>query len=282
MLANVIGTNATGTAPLGNAWGVVIGGGAQNNTIGGQTETVGNLISGNTEAGIQILGSGTSDNQVLGNYIGVDATKIIPLGNYYGILIGDGAQDNLVGGAGLAGNLISGNTNLGIQLQDSGTTGNQVLGNVIGTDPTGTTSLGNWSGVGIGGGAQNNVIGGTGSGRNLISGNTHTGMVIEGEGTTSNQVLGNYIGTNLTGTAELGNFYGVLIGLGAENNVIGGTGLARNLISGNTEAGIQIEDEGTAGNQVLGNYIGTDLTGTASLGNKTWGVLIGGGPRTTS
>ncbi len=90
-----------------------------------------------------------------------------------------------------------------------------------------------------------------------------------------NTIEGNFIGTDVSGTNDLGNTgKGIRITNIAANNVIGGaTASARNLISGNDGDGIRIT-VGSLNNQVLGNYIGTDLTGTAELGNSGYGVLI--------
>ena len=86
-----------------------------------------------------------------------------------------------------------------------------------------------------------------------------------------NKVIGNYIGTDVNGTAPLGNSYGIYL-LGGANNTIGGTTAGeRNVISGNTTHGIFIS--GT-GNQVTGNYIGTDASGTADLGNRLSGLIL--------
>jgi hypothetical protein len=86
-------------------------------------------------------------------------------------------------------------------------------------------------------------------------------------------VLGNYIGTDVTGTKALGNRTGVRIV--RPTNTIGGTTVeARNLISGNDFSGVSIESNQAQDNQVLGNYIGTDVTGTQNLGNGSYGVGI--------
>src|SRR5207244_1318885 len=87
----------------------------------------------------------------------------------------------------------------------------------------------------------------------------------------------NYIGLNKAGTAALGNAQGgVQIDTGASGNTIGGpTSGARNVISGNAgAAGISISGAGTTGTVVVGNFIGTDWTGTVTLGNTGAGVLI--------
>ena len=128
-------------------------------------------------------------------------------------------------------------------------------------------------------GARNNTIGGPDLGEgNVISGNGDEGIKIWGSGTRNNVVIGNYIGTDTTGTVALGNGrYGVIIFDGAGYNVIGGsTSGERNVISANSWAGITI---GGDGNRVLGNYIGTDVTGTVELGNGGSGVYVSGAAR---
>ncbi|MGB0383470.1 MAG: beta strand repeat-containing protein [Ardenticatenaceae bacterium] len=272
---NYIGTNVMGTASLGNGHGILIGLGAHNNTVGGEIEEARNLISGNTIVGILIQNEGTSNNRVLGNYIGTNATGTTSLGNPIGVAIGFTAQGNFIGSAGSGRNLISGNAYAGILIQNEGTSNNQVLGNYIGTDSNGTMPLSNDNGVFVTNGAKNNLIGGETQGAgNLISGNRLAGVWLQQGGTNNNQVQGNYIGTDVSGTVSLGNKNGLIIGSGAISNTIGGeTEAARNIISGNIEIGVVLQNTGTSGNQVLGNYIGTDAIGMTSLGNET-GVLI--------
>ncbi|MCK4642480.1 S-layer family protein [bacterium] len=284
IIGNYIGTDCNGTADLGNSQqGIEITGSAQSNTIGGTIAGTRNIISGNDQNGIYIYNSGTDNNVILGNYIGTDVTGTVDLGNsWYGIRIWDGPQSNIIGGT-VAGarNIISGNNNCGIEIYGSGTDNNQVLGNYIGTDVNGTADLGNSSfGIYINGGAQSNIIGGTIAGaRNIISGNNQVGIVIWGSGTDNNIIIGNYIGTDVNGTADLGNGWsGVFIASGATSNTIGGTVAGtRNIISGNDQYGINITDLGTDNNRVLGNYIGTDVNGTADLGNTINGISITGG-----
>jgi titin len=86
-------------------------------------------------------------------------------------------------------------------------------------------------------------------------------------------VEGNFIGTDVTGTAALGNDTGVSIE--GRNNVVGGTDPgAGNLISGNRSSGILIDGTFVTGNVVQGNLIGTDVYGTTGLGNGSNGVLV--------
>jgi hypothetical protein len=280
ILGNYIGTDVSGSMPLGNGeYGVFIGE-ATNNTVGGDTSSVRNLISGNGRVGVWIQSIGTMSNTVLGNYIGTDASGAASLGNgELGVLIHAGAANNTVGGdAPGARNLISGNGQIGVQIEDIGTMSNTVAGNYVGTDASGTASLGNGAyGVLIFAGAANNIVGGDTPGtRNLVSGNGKAGIWIDGEGTSENRVVGNYIGTDVSGNAALANAKcGVFIQNGATNNIVGGhTPGARNLISGNGQAGVGIEDMGTSENQVLGNYIGTNVSGTIPLANAQFGVLV--------
>jgi titin len=265
---NYIGTDVSGTRALANKFvGMYISG--SNNLIGGAAPGAGNLLSGN-DAGAQIFGN---FNRVQGNILGPDVTGTVSLGSRRGLIIfGD---SNLIGGteAG-AGNLISGNTEEGLFIEGNG---NRLEGNSIGTDVSGTHALGNRTvGVYILR-ATNNIIGGKAAGAgNLISGNTSHGILMfQGTG---NQVQGNYIGTDSTGTRALGNFVGVTID-GGSNNIVGGTAAgAGNLLSGNL-AGVLIR--GSSGNLVQGNKIGTDVTATAALGNGIDGVEISGGSNNT-
>ncbi|MCK4821738.1 hypothetical protein KA005_38585, partial [bacterium] len=105
------------------------------------------------------------------------------------------------------------------------------------------------SGIGISNGAQNNLIGGSGKGEgNVISGNWD-GMIIVGANTSYNQVIGNFIGTDVSGTIAMGNLYdGVWIGNNAHDNIIGGRIKKEgNLISANGN-GITLEN--TSDNQI--------------------------------
>jgi hypothetical protein len=100
------------------------------------------------------------------------------------------------------------------------------------------------------------------------------GIHIEDGG--NNVIEGNYIGTDVTGTVALGNFDDGIRILDAPNNRIGGTTpAARNIISGNGDMGIEIQIPGSVGNTIQGNYIGTDATGTAALGNNDHGIFTG-------
>ena len=163
-----------------------------------------------------------------------------------------------------------------IGLLVSGGGSSLIKANFVGTDPTGSISLGN-GGEGIRvDGSPSNTIGGVASADgNLLSGNLRGGLQLVGPASSGNLVIGNLVGTNLEGSAV---FPGVLVGISIEqqanNNTIGGTTPgAGNLVSGAGTA-IGMNGPGSNGNLVLGNRVGLNRAGTASLGN-TIGISIG-------
>ncbi len=168
----------------------------------------------------------------------------------------------------------------GIEVRSIPSSSNAITGNYIGTDASGTRDFGNAQhGVTIASGASSNVVGGTSAGsRNIVSGNDDTGINIRDTSTISNRVEGNFIGTDMTGMAPLGNaIEGIVLGNSATNNVIGGTvSGARNLISANLGDGVSIWGSSTRNNTLQGNYIGTAITGAvvAGMGNTDEGIDI--------
>jgi hypothetical protein len=268
-----------------------------NNTIGGTDPGDRNVISGSGSAtNIQINGSASSGTIIQGNYIGTNAAGTAAIANsILGIVIGTngpgtGSSNNIIGGttAG-ARNVVSGNASIGIEIFDSGVTGNVIEGNYIGTNAAGTTALPNGNGIFLLR-TVNVVIGGATAGaRNVISGNQLYGIRISnGSGVTGvgNLIEGNFVGTNAAGTAAVPNGADGADGILLEetqNTTIGGTtAAARNIISGNIGDGVRISsgDPPATANVVEGNYIGTNAAGTAAIGNGGSGVEIfgGGGP----
>jgi hypothetical protein len=289
---NFIGTNRLGTDDESTFVGVTIEG--RNNTVGGTTAAARNLISGNTTAGVSI-DDNLGGNKIYGNYIGTDKDGTTAIGNYFGVRI-QRSRSNFVGGdVDGAGNLISGNTSNVVYISTTGGAKeviaadlNIVQGNWIGTTRTVTAALANGEhGVEIRAGSKNTIGGTTAAARNVISGNPGFGVWIRMEqgdesSANNNVVLGNRIGTNLEGTGAIANLNGVGITNG-DNNTIGQEFQdpnVSNLISGNTAWGVVIraanvngQARGT-GNNVWSNYIGTDLSGNAKLGNGSGGVSI--------
>lgn len=124
---NYVGTDITGTHAVANVIGILAGSSA--NTVGGSAAGAANLISGNTTAGVYVSGS---DNLVVGNRIGTDASGIAPLGNDgNGItMIG---TDHSIGGTNAGdGNIIAFNNGFGVFVGNAGnTSGNLIRGNSI-------------------------------------------------------------------------------------------------------------------------------------------------------
>jgi hypothetical protein len=150
-----------------------------------------------------------------------------------------------------------------------------IQGNRIGTNGLGTAADPNGqNGIALQD-APFAVIGGTfiaapgGSGTgNLISGNTGDGIDVGGT-STNVTIQGNKIGTDLAGSGALPNAQGVQVHPGAHATVGSTAQAARNLISGNTSAGVN-----AANGEVVGNDIGVDEAGEAALENDV-GVLAG-------
>ena len=270
---NLIGTNYQGTAALPIGAGVKISGqgfAAQDNLIGGNTRAARNIIVGTVDIG----GKVGTNNQVEGNYIGTDITGTIALGPGDGVTI-EGSYNTIGGAQPGEGNLISGNAASGIVLSASANN-NVIQGNYIGTDVTGTKALGNGAAglnFAVVSAGYANTIGGTTPGAgNLISGNTGSGVVLEGN-FTPDTVEGNLIGTDVTGSVALGNRGNGIIAT-EPGAIIGGPQPgAGNTISGNGGNGISV---GAGGVSIQGNYIGTDVTGSLPLGNGGDGIYIGG------
>jgi hypothetical protein len=163
---NYVGTDVTGGLALPNGDGVVINGGA--NTIGGQGDGDGNVVSGNSYDGIRIIpatgagAAGPVGNRVEGNLIGTDVTGTAPLANEGdGVEIRDAFTNTIGGTAAGAGNVISGNNGAGVRVasvQRAGADGNTIVANQIGTDAVGTLDLGNGdSGVYIDDASDNRI-----------------------------------------------------------------------------------------------------------------------------
>jgi parallel beta-helix repeat protein len=226
--------------------------------------------------GIAVTGRG--GNTVAGNWIGTDATGTSAAPNAgQGVFVQSNA--NVIGGLVASDrNVISGNVKNGVQLYTTAT-GNHVRGNYIGTNAAGSAAVPNQKcGVSIYA-ARGNVIGGLrATARNVISGNSADGVLIASDGASGNKVLGNYIGTDATGTRPVGNLlYGVEVS--QPDNFIGGpTSAARNVISGNAKSGVALYLATATGNRVLGNFIGTDRSGLRAVGNGGRGVDVTNGP----
>ena len=274
---NYIGTDATGTKAFGNSLGVYVSLGAKETEIGGTTDAMRNIISGNEKGGILVgttdsvsakqsdnerLNPAAKDTKILRNYVGTDVTGLMPLGN--GGDKGNAIELSKAENSEVSHNVIAA-SNAGILISGSSSKTNTVASNKIGSDKDGEADpkgkfRHNFA-VGISDGASNNTIGGEADvslGQcavvcNFISGNG-VGVYITGEESTDNKIQGNLIGSDLAGlNTGSGNIEGIVIE--SPKNLVGGDEEShRNLISGNTSRGIFLRGMNAAENTIANNY----------------------------
>ena len=274
IVGNKIGTSANGENALSNHYGIIVMTNANCNTIGGVAPETRNIISANTEIGIYI--ESADSNIVQGNYIGPDITgtrafEYAPDSAIQanGVEINTTGQHNLIGGnTPEARNIISGNRVYGC-IYYGNCAHNNIAGNYIGTDATGENALPNATGICVDGSSNHNTME-----NNVLSGNRSYGLFIVTRGTDGNIFRGNLVGTNATGTRAIPNDVGLMLAADAKENLIGGENdNERNLFSGNIYAGIEVTDAGTDHNRIVGNLIGTDITGENPLPNEN-GIIV--------
>ena len=289
---NHIGTDVSGTVPFGNQGPGIRLHKSDANRIGTDGDGLSdalerNVIAGNKGEGILAI---SSLNVIAGNYVGIDATGTVPMGNTH-IGVSITGNSNRVGtdGNGVADaterNVIAANKLSAVAFIGDN---NVVAGNYLGTDVAGTAALGN-GGWGVSFSGNANRIGTVGNGagdieeRNIISGNAGPGVGFNGN---DNTIAGNFIGTDFSGTIAPAMEAGGISG-GGDRNRIGTNGngisdaLERNVISGNKGGEAAVYHTGSD-NIIAGNYIGVDSTGAAAMGNtgvNVAGVWIRGGDR---
>jgi hypothetical protein len=138
----------------------------------------------------------------------------------------------------------------------------QIVGNVLGTDATGSVRKKNSYGVRNDVEASGIIIGtAAAADRNIISGNDVGVSLAAGDGTT---IVNNYIGLNAAGNAAQANDSGVIVSGGTNLQVLG------NVISGNFGSGISVN--GTSNGIYRTNKIGTDASGTSPVPNGASGI----------
>ena len=275
VVGNFIGTDPTGKLSQANGGGVLGGGGFSGGTVGldyfpvtvgGTSPEDKNVISGNSGYGVEF------SLEVVGNFIGVDASGAEPLANDVGVGVPDASS---VGGATPgAGNVISGN--LGAGVVSYAPAGPIVIeGNFIGTDVTGTKAVPNGSS-----GIENSELADVEVRNNLISGNSGRGIALP---TARAKIEGNFIGTDISGVLPLGNrSTGVWLDTGFGHSVISGNIIAFNGIGDPIGGGIVGTDQ-TANHQyqdvptILGNAI-FDNTSDGSVSERGLGIDLVGGP----
>lgn len=271
---NWVGLNSAGQAHP-NACGLYLAD-ADGNVIGGNRGAglyERNILSGNTSFGIWSNGS---NNVVSGNYIGLAADGATALPNHVGIALLGG--NNRLGGsnidaANLFGNVISGNSLFGVDLEGPG---NTLAGNYIGLNAAGTAACANQHGLLVSGPlASGNVIGlGSSVGRNVISGNTQDGLRIEGA--SRQNVLGNYLGTSADGLSVVPNGRYPVFLQSAAQCLFGGEADKRNLLCGQAGGypGIYGYMAETAGNTIAGNWFNLLADGSQASPALQYGITL--------
>jgi CSLREA domain-containing protein len=259
---NYIGTDVSGTVGIGGgSQGIFISeiGGAPS-VIGGNTAARRNVISANGSRGIFLWAFGgigiNSQIQIQGNYIGTDVTGAVGLGNQNVGVYAEFTGGHWIGGPNPGeGNVISGNTSRGIELNGAnsgagvGSDNNVIENNLIGTDASGTSALGNGEraiigyAIAAGDSTSNNTIRG-----NVIaaSANGWDGIFLQGN-TDGNLLENNFIGTDATGTVDLGNTgSGILIRTSGGGEIPTGNVVRNNVIRFNDLDGVRIEGTGAS------------------------------------
>lgn len=199
----------------------------------------------------------SNGNTLRANYIGTDATGSTAALNPFGSITIELSADTTIGGTNAGdGNLLL--REIYIYLS----TGTVIAGNRMGTNAAGTAWLDQSGNITESAGSSGTFVGGTApDARNLIVGR---GVSLQGTGAT---VIGNYIGTDVTGRVRLAGSYSGIggISLSGTGHTIGGpTAAERNVISGGS-AGAIVFHSGSSNGTVLGNYLGIAADGVTPL-----------------
>jgi parallel beta-helix repeat protein len=222
--------------------------GASRNQIGGARQSMNaacispcNLLSGNIGSGVFIEGG--AENVVQGNLIGVDIGGENAQANGVNGVRLFATDGNLIGGDGGEGNIL-GTNSMNIEIND-GASFNEIRGNFVGVDISGEMPLGSdHAGLSLAFNAHDNIIE-----NNVISGN-EIGIAIANE-SHHNQVLNNFIGTDLSHSLTLSNQSGIQISNDAYDNKIG----PGNYILFNRDTGVYVAGSETTGNRITQNTI---------------------------
>ena len=272
---------------LGNTSDGIFLNGVSNTLIGGPAAEQRNIIGGNRANGIHIFEKTSTNNQVINNFIGLNANGRIAAANQAnGIVIDNAGPGNFIGG----GNRISGNGQSGVLLYSTtGSGGTTLSDNSIGLAGNGLSAVANGAAGVFVFGSSNNLIGTSSlGGGNFISGNNQAGVEIFSPAPSApanhNEVRGNRIGISTAGSFSVPNRSNGVEIYNGSYNVIGGLGShERNTISGNLQNGIFVNVFPTrvdvlGRNVIDGNFIGTDVTGMFSVGSQQNGILIDNSP----
>lgn len=254
--------------------------------LGVPDATSANVISGNGGHGILAL---NSPYLVLsGSRLGTDpeGKRAVP-NRGSGVKLYESYAATIGGNAPGTGNLISGNGRYGVEIGGVGSADAIIVGNLIGTDATGTSALPNTrDGVVVHSSPGVRIGGPEPALRNVISGNNLYGVEIIAPEARGAILVGNYVGVDTTGRAAVPNGRSGVLIYNTSQARIGGPGPGDgNVISGGARAGINLDGSVREGhpwtgvgeahsNVVQGNLVGVDATGEHVLGNQLRGILV--------
>ncbi|HEX8247288.1 MAG TPA: Calx-beta domain-containing protein [Pyrinomonadaceae bacterium] len=280
IIGNYIGTSLNGNADLGNTLDGVRLEAEVDATVGASILGFngGNVISGNNANGISINDAGVKAT-IKRNRIGTNAAGTSGLGNsedginlyeqttFTNVTLSIGSETEAADG-----NTISGNGGDGISIGEN-IRQVKIFGNRIGTNETATAAVPNGV-AGIRVQSSQNQIGldGNDIASNVISGNTHDGILIAGSLANGNFIYNNFIGTNASG-ANLGNgSNGIYINQSALGNHVGnGSESGTNRIAFNDGDGVTVADgsiNAIRANSIYSNAeLGIDLEGDGVTNN---------------
>lgn len=271
---NTIGLAEDGETPLGNTRnGISILNSREN-------QVYRNVIAANGDAGIDIR-QNSDENILWGNTVGLTRSGALVAGdsNLNGIIVASSAS-NAIGVEGNDPNIISGNREAGLIIEEPGSTLNSVVGNLIGVDISGNAARPNGTdGIRIWFGAHDNTVGGSNAARNVISGNGHHGISIADANIDTPSLVNeaivishNHIGVSFDGSSAMGNGWaGIYAGYGSKDLVI-----SNNVTSGNGGSGIAL-DNGVSGSTISANISGLNALGNAPIPNGDDGIAVTNG-----
>jgi hypothetical protein len=264
---NFIGTGLDGVTKLANSsHGLMISNSAWN-IVGGPDGLTRNIVMGSGEDGIHLEGTGASNNQIIGNIVGLDWTGLIAGGVEGSGIVVANAASNVIGGTNAgAGNISSQHSGDGLVISGSNACFNLVQGNSIGTDSTGTNALGNnGNGITLWNAPSNTVGGLTLAAANVIVDNAGHGIALTGSAAQFNVVQGNFIGTDRSGALDLHNSKAGVRSLTVLNNLVGGLAPGSgNTIAFNRNGGVVVNGGQCA---ILGNSLYSNRGAEISLVN---------------
>lgn len=259
ILSTYVGLDPTGALTLANgSTGIYV-------SRAYDTMIEGSVIAANGRSGVYV--TSTHALTVSNSIVGLTASGGAAGNSQYGLSIAGGSSDLLI-----TNNTVSANTRQGILL-GSGVNHVSITGNRIGTDPSGTSGMGNGrttddDGIQINNAYHVTIGGPMPADGNIIAHNGRAGIFITGEHADDNTVQNNTIGAGV-GDQDLGNgdyplthgsgydtgSGGIYVYDGADNSLIQDNRIVYNYIGVRLSGGNAAQVTPPQANQVLSNTI---------------------------